>query len=138
MSHENATGTGDDATRRAGRVTAEGTEEDVWNALESVEDPELPVSVVDLGLIYEVSVDDGRAAIDLTVTYSGCPGRDMIVSDVEQAVRDVDGIETVDVTIVYSPPWSVDCITDRGREQLSEFGLAVPGDESRTDPDCHT
>lgn len=122
----------------ASRAAAEGVERAVWDALDTVEDPELPVSVVDLGLIYDVSVEDGCADIDLTVTYSGCPGRDMIVNDVSEAVRAVEGIETVDVTLVYSPPWSVDRISERGREQLIEFGLAVPGDENRDDPDCHT
>lgn len=109
----------------------------VWNALRTVEDPELPVSIVDLGLIYEVSVRDGHAAIDLTVTYSGCPGREMIVGDAADAARTVDGVDDVGVTVVYSPPWSVDRITDRGRERLGEFGLAVPGDQDQQDPDCH-
>lgn len=115
----------------------DGVERDVWEALRTVEDPELPVSVVDLGLIYDVSVQDGRAEIELTVTYSGCPGREMIVGDVEAAVRDVEGVESVGVSVVYSPPWSVELITDRGREQLAEFGLAVPGAEEEPDPDCH-
>lgn len=124
-----------DAERQ--RASADGIERDVWEALRTVEDPELPVSVVDLGLIYDVSVQDGRAEIELTVTYSGCPGREMIVGDVEAAVRDVEGVESVAVSVVYSPPWSVELITDRGREQLAEFGLAVPGTEEEPDPDCH-
>lgn len=115
----------------------DGVERAVWNALRTVEDPELPVSIVDLGLIYDVSVHDGVAEIDLTVTYSGCPGREMIVDDAAAAVRAVDGIDDVAVSVVYLPQWSVDRITDHGREKLGEFGLAIPGEAGNADPDCH-
>lgn len=119
-------------------ATAEGTERAVWEALDTVEDPELPVSIVDLGLIYDVSVDGGHATVELTLTYSGCPGREIIVSDAERAVKDVEGVDDVDVRIVYSPPWSIDRITPEGRERLNEWGLAVPGDGDQPDPDCHS
>lgn len=109
----------------------------VWEALRTVEDPELPVSIVDLGLVYGVAVDGDHAEVALTVTYSGCPGRDMIVGDAADAVRRLEGIETVDVDLVYSPTWGVERITDRGLAALEEFGLAVPGVEDRPDPDCH-
>lgn len=109
----------------------------VWTALRTVEDPELPVSIVDLGLIYDVAVHDGDAEIDLTVTYSGCPGQEMIVDDAAAAVQAVDGIDDATVTVVYSPQWSVDRITEHGREKLGEFGLAIPGDTGQPDPDCH-
>ncbi len=109
----------------------------VWTALVTVEDPELPVSIVDLGLIYDVAVHDGDAEIDLTVTYSGCPGQEMIVDDAAGAVQAVDGIDNVSVTVVDSPQWSVDRITEHGREKLGEFGLAIPGETEHADPDCH-
>lgn len=117
--------------------TAPPAERAVWEALQAVEDPELPVSVVDLGLVYGVTVDGDRAEIDLTLTYSGCPARDLIVSDVETAATSVDGVESVDVHIVYAPRWTYDRITDRGRAALNDFGLAVPGDNDLPDPDCH-
>lgn len=122
----------DDAIASAG-----DRERAVWEALRTVEDPELPVSIVDLGLVYDVMVEDGHAELALTVTYTGCPGRDMIVSDAAAAVRGLDGIGSVDVDLVYSPPWGVERITDRGRAALDEFGLAVPGADDRPDPDCH-
>lgn len=109
----------------------------VWAALRTVEDPELPVTLVDLGLVYRVEVVDGCADIDVTLTYSGCPARDLIVSDLEAAARGVEGIESVDVTVVYAPPWDYDRITDRGRRALNDHGLAVPGDADRPDPECH-
>lgn len=109
----------------------------VWDALRGVEDPELPVSLVDLGIVYRVDVEAGHAAVDITLTYSGCPARDLIVADVEAAARSVEGIEDVDVRVVYSPAWDYDRITERGRAALNEHGLAVPGDADRPDPECY-
>lgn len=105
---------------------ASGREQAVWEALWTVDDPELPVSIVDLGLIYDVTIEGNTAEIDLTLTYSGCPGREMIVGDIKAAVGDLAGIRTVDVSIVHSPPWTVDRITDEGRDALTDYGLAVP------------
>lgn len=106
-----------------------------WEAIRTVEDPELPLSPVDLGLIYRVDVEDGRADVDDTPTYSGCPARDLITADVEEAARSVEGIRDVSVDVVYSLAWSYDRITSRGRADLTQHGLAVPGDADRPDPD---
>lgn len=117
--------------------TIEGPEAAVWSALETVEDPELPISIVDLGLVYDVAIDGTTAEIDLTLTYSGCPAKEMIVRDVERAAIDVDGIDDVSVTIVHTPPWSFERITDRGREDLKEHGMSVPDESDDIDADCH-
>lgn len=113
------------------------TEGAVWSALRTVEDPELPVSVVDLGLVYDVAVDGDRVAVDLTLTYSGCPAKEMILRDVEAAVAAVQGIDEVSVSVVHSPPWSYERITDRGRADLREHGIAVPDASRDLDADCH-
>lgn len=125
------------ADPEARMASAPPAERAVWEAIRTVEDPELPVSLVDLGLVYRVAVEDGRAEVDLTLTYLGCPARDLIVGDVEAAARAVDGVEAVDVRVVYSPAWDYDRITERGRRDLNEHGLAVPGDADRPDPDCY-
>ncbi|WP_254862828.1 1,2-phenylacetyl-CoA epoxidase subunit PaaD [Halovivax gelatinilyticus] len=104
---------------------ATGLEADVWDALYSVEDPEMPVSIVDLGLIYGVSVDDGEVAVDMTLTYSGCPARDMLQNDVRSAVGAVEGVDSVDLRLVWSPEWSVEMVTEPGKEDLRDFGLSV-------------
>ena len=104
---------------------ATGVERRVWQALYRVEDPEMPVSIVDLGLIYGVEVDDDSAEIEMTLTYTGCPARDMLTGEVTRAVRDVEGIEAVDVTVVWSPGWTVDMVTAEGEKALREFGLSV-------------
>jgi len=117
---------------------AEGTERRVWEAVYEVEDPEMPVSVVDLGLIYGVEVreevDDTDAPrttayVEMTLTYTGCPARDMLTSDVEAAAASVEGVDRAEVVLVYSPEWTIDLVTERGREALREFGLSVPDPE---------
>lgn len=104
---------------------AEGIEAEVWEQLYEVEDPEMPVSIVDLGLIYGVDIVDDEAWIDLTLTYSGCPARDFIIQDIEHRVGQVDAIDSVDVNIVWYPPWSVANVTAAGKEALESFGLSV-------------
>lgn len=104
---------------------ASPTVEDVTAALESVEDPELPISVVDLGLIYDVMVDDGSVAIEMTLTSLGCPAEDMLRQDVEERVLAIEGVREASTTLVWDPPWTVDHMTDRGREQLHSFGVSV-------------
>ncbi|WP_134670501.1 1,2-phenylacetyl-CoA epoxidase subunit PaaD [Halorussus marinus] len=104
---------------------AEGVAARVWDALYGVEDPEMPVSIVDLGLIYGVEVTDGHAAVTMTLTYTGCPARDMLTGEIEAAVRGVDGVESVDLRLVWSPEWSVELVTEDGRDDLREFGLSV-------------
>jgi metal-sulfur cluster biosynthetic enzyme len=103
---------------------ATGLERDVWAALYRVEDPEMPVSVVDLGLVYGLELADGHATIDMTLTYSGCPAREIILDEVEAAATSVDGVASADVRLVWSPDWSVDLVTEQGRESLRDFGMS--------------
>lgn len=103
---------------------ATGLEREVWNALYGVEDPEMPISVVDLGLIYGLEIDDGHVTIDMTLTYSGCPARELILDDVEAAAESVDGVDDAAVRLVWSPNWSIDLVTEPGKEALREFGLS--------------
>jgi metal-sulfur cluster biosynthetic enzyme len=106
---------------------AEGLERRVWQALYTVQDPEMPVSIVDLGLLYGVEVDEaaGAATVQMTLTYTGCPARDMLLGEVKRAVEDVAGIEDASVTLVWSPGWTVDMVTETGEEALRDFGLSV-------------
>jgi len=104
---------------------AEGLAADVWDALYGVDDPEMPISIVDLGLIYGVDVEDGHVQVDMTLTYTGCPARDMLTETVEERVAAVEGVDSVDLRLVWAPDWSVEMVTEDGRETLREFGLSV-------------
>ena len=97
----------------------------VWEALSRITDPEMPVSLVDMGMVYRVAVRDGVAEIDLTFTSIGCPAMDMILEDVREAVAAIPGIERVDVDVVWSPPWTKERLTSRGRTLLLAHGLAL-------------
>lgn len=106
---------------------AAGLQREVWDALYDVEDPEMPVSIVDLGLIYGVDVDEatGDATVEMTLTYTGCPARKMLLSEVESAVESVDGVSSGAVRLVWRPEWTVEMVTEAGREDLREFGVSI-------------
>ncbi|PSQ36610.1 metal-sulfur cluster biosynthetic enzyme [Halobacteriales archaeon QS_9_70_65] len=104
---------------------ADGPEAAVFEELQGVEDPEMPISVVDLGLIYGVTVADGRATVTMTLTYTGCPARDYLQEDVRQAAARADGVEAAEVELVWSPEWNLEMVTDAGKADLREFGVSV-------------
>ena len=85
----------------------------------------MPISIVDLGLIYGVSVEDGVATVVMTLTYSGCPARDMLTDQVEEAAAAVDGVEDAELRLVWSPEWTIEMVTERGKDDLREFGLSI-------------
>jgi metal-sulfur cluster biosynthetic enzyme len=98
------------------------TEEQVYAALKKCMDPEIPVNVVDLGLIYGVKVADGKDVdIKMTMTTRGCPLHDTLVSDVKRFVGKVNGVENINVDIVWDPPWSLEKMNQDVREKLG-FG----------------
>ncbi|MEZ3144159.1 1,2-phenylacetyl-CoA epoxidase subunit PaaD [Halobaculum sp. MBLA0143] len=106
---------------------ATGATAAVWDALREVEDPEMPVSVVDLGLIYGVDVDEtaGTCEVEMTLTYSGCPARGILTNDVRCAAETVAAVADAEVRLQYSPEWNVNMVTPEGRDALREFGLSV-------------
>ncbi|MEX2534899.1 MAG: iron-sulfur cluster assembly protein [Trueperaceae bacterium] len=100
--------------------------EQILEALKVVKDPEIPVNVVDLGLIYDVRIgDEGVVDIDMTLTSMGCPVQDMIEADTELAAMKVEGVRRVNVEFVWSPPWSPQKMTDDGKKQMKMFGFNI-------------
>ncbi|MBL4624585.1 MAG: phenylacetate-CoA oxygenase subunit PaaJ [Flavobacteriales bacterium] len=94
--------------------------------LEEVKDPEVPVlSVLDLGVVRSVSVVGNVVDIVLTPTYSGCPAMKVIEDDIVSILK-ANGIETVTIEMVLAPAWTTDWITEKGKQQLKEFGIAPP------------
>jgi metal-sulfur cluster biosynthetic enzyme len=98
--------------------------EDILEAMRDVVDPELGINVVDLGLVYGVTVDsDRKAIIDMTLTSAACPLTDVIE---DQAIAALEGLTNgMAINWVWMPPWGPDKITDEGREQLSALGFNV-------------
>ena len=97
----------------------------VWSALKEVMDPEFPISLVDLGLIYDVRRCDRRIEIDLTFTATACPCMDFIHEDIrERLLREAD-IDEVKINQVWDPPWTADRISEKGRQVLKQCGVAA-------------
>jgi len=94
-------------------------------ALAEIQDPEMPVNLVDLGLVYGVEEEAGRVTVDLTFTAMGCPAADFILSDVRERLLSEPGVREVDVRIVWDPPWTASRMTQAGREALQDWGLSV-------------
>ncbi|MGH2820212.1 MAG: 1,2-phenylacetyl-CoA epoxidase subunit PaaD [Actinomycetota bacterium] len=102
-------------------------EEAIWEALGGVMDPEIPaVSVVDMGMIEEVSVRGASARVVVLPTFTGCPAVPVIEKEVAGAVAGVEGVDEAAVELSFSPPWTPDRITEEGRAKLRGFGLAPP------------
>lgn len=107
----------------AARTEAALDVETVTTALREVRDPELPLSVVDLGLIYDVVVDGAYIRVDMTLTSMGCPCHDVLVDDVRERLAAMPGVERAVVDIVWDPPWTSARITPAGREALANWGI---------------
>ncbi|MFP6594130.1 MAG: metal-sulfur cluster assembly factor [Dehalococcoidia bacterium] len=94
------------------------TKDEVIEALKEVYDPEIPVNIVDLGLVYDVEVSDGEVAIEMTLTAQGCGMGPYIAQQAEWRVAELPGVEDVEVELVWDPPWSPELITEDGKRLL--------------------
>lgn len=104
---------------------------EVWDLLDEVKDPEIPVvSIWDLGILCNVSLELEQYVISITPTYSGCPAMDTIRDDVSAVLRKAD-IENFTVSMQLAPAWTTDVMSPLGRQQLLEYGIAPP--ENKTD-----
>ncbi|MGM9838320.1 MAG: metal-sulfur cluster assembly factor [Paludibacteraceae bacterium] len=94
-------------------------EENILRMLKTVFDPEIPVNIYDLGLIYKIDLADGGVCnIDMTLTAPSCPAGDFLVEDIKQKVGSVEGVETVNVNIVFEPEWTKDMMSEEAKLEL--------------------
>lgn len=94
-------------------------EERIIEMLKTVYDPEIPVNVYDLGLIYKIDLQDsGEPTIDMTLTAPNCPAADFIMEDVRQKIESVDGVTSAQVNLVFEPEWDKDMMTDEAKLEL--------------------
>ncbi len=120
------------------------TQADIVDTLRGIDDPEMPISIVDLGIIDRVELqpqsapDAGavRVSVDVLPTFVGCPALPVIENEIQRRVGALPGVAAVDVHITYAPPWSVDRISPAGRESLRRHGVTVPqpGEEAASEP----
>jgi metal-sulfur cluster biosynthetic enzyme len=118
--HPVSLGPGDDAT---------DLEEDIWATLDTIPDPHIPVSLVEMAMIYDVALEETPGGFDVTVEMTfpcmGCPAYDMILDDIRACLRVVSGVRSVDVDVVWAPIWEKDLLTPEVRDQLKESGIAI-------------
>jgi ring-1,2-phenylacetyl-CoA epoxidase subunit PaaD len=102
------------------------TVDTIWQALEDVTDPEIPVvNLVEMGIVREVTLDEEGVTVTMTPTFSGCPALDVMRHDIKTRLHEL-GLENVTVKTTLSPPWSTEWITEDAREKLRQFGLSPP------------
>jgi len=94
-------------------------------ALRDVDDPEMPVNIVDLGMVYGVRREGGLVTVDLTFTAMGCPASEFILEDVRERLLREPGVHQVAINVVWDPPWSTKRMTQAGRDALEMWGVAI-------------
>ena len=99
-------------------MAEEVTTEVIYESLKTVFDPEIPVNVVDLGLVYDVQVNKGDVYVQMTLTFPGCGMGPFIAQQAEWAIQDIEGVEEVEIEMVFDPPWSPDLISEEAKAQL--------------------
>ena len=114
--------------------------ETILEVLRTINDPEMPISIVDLGIVENVAMETGdsaenRVVIDLLPTFVGCPALRAVEEEVRQRLAALPDVDQVVVHFRFSPPWTVDRITPGGREALKKLGVTVPG-PGETAPQC--
>ena len=107
------------------KAKATGPELRLWAALEEVEDPEWPISVVDMGLIYGLAFVGRRADIKLTFTAMGCPCMEFIIGDIRERLLQEENVDEVSMEIVWDPPWTRKRLTPKGIDKLRKWGISV-------------
>ena len=96
----------------------EVTLDEVQEALRDVYDPEIPVNVLDLGLIYDIKIDNGQVYVQMTLTAPGCGMGPYIAQNAEWRIAEIEGVEDVEVDMVFDPPWNPELITEDGKKLL--------------------
>src|SRR5690606_10491059 len=102
-------------------IAVMATEIELLDALKQVIDPELMVNIVDLGLVYDVSQDEGKVNVEMTLTSPACPAGPQIIQQSKMALEQLEDVETAEIKLVMSPPWSPERMTDDARDQLGIF-----------------
>ncbi|MCS7234622.1 MAG: iron-sulfur cluster assembly protein [Armatimonadota bacterium] len=101
------------------------TREEIVEVLKTCYDPEIPVNIWDLGLIYDIAQEDGKVRIQMTLTALGCPIGPVLAEEIRWKVGQLPGVEEVEVDIVFSPPWTPERLTEEGRLALQSMGYPV-------------
>lgn len=96
------------------------TKEEVIDVLKTCYDPEIPINIIDLGLVYGIEVKGDRVDIKMTLTMSGCPMGELIIENVKRKVEAIDGVKEAKIELVWDPPWTPDRISEEAMKRITE------------------
>ena len=99
---------------------------EIFEVLGTIPDPEMPISITDLGLIEQVSIVDTTIQVTVLPTFIGCFALPVIAKEIEQKLSALEGVTSVEVNFTHDPPWNTNRISDAGKASLAEHGIAVP------------
>lgn len=102
------------------------TEQVLWDALAEIDDPELPIAITDMGLVYGVTLDDATVRVELLPTFIGCPALQVIGDRVCRRLLAIPGVCAVETAFRFDPPWTIDRMSASGRARLTGHGMNVP------------
>lgn len=97
------------------------SEESVYEAIKEIIDPEIGINIVDMGLIYEVDIDDTTVDITMTLTSPGCPAGGQIVNGTQHVTQQMEGVEEVNVNVVWTPRWTPELMSEEAKDELGIF-----------------
>ena len=97
------------------------SEESVYEAIKEIIDPEIGINIVDMGLIYEVDIDDTKVDITMTLTSPGCPAGGQIVNGTQHVTQQMEGVEEVNVNVVWTPRWTPELMSEEAKDELGIF-----------------
>jgi metal-sulfur cluster biosynthetic enzyme len=100
-------------------------ERELWDVIDEIPDPHIPVSLVEMAMIYDVEENDGAVVVEMSYPCMGCPAYDMIQNDIESCLTVLDGVDTVEVEVVWDPVWSKEMLTEPVREKMRESGISL-------------
>lgn len=106
-------------------MAAPVTDEHLWAALKQVMDPEIPISLVDLGMIYGARMEGNTAVITMTFTATSCPCMSWIQDDIRERLLREPGVEAVEIHLVWDPPWTAEMISEEGKQQMRTWGIST-------------
>lgn len=107
------------------RADASPFEQQLWDVLDEIPDPHIPVSLVEMAMIYDVDEADGHVTVEMSFPCMGCPAYDMIHNDIESCLAVLDGVDEIDVEVVWDPVWSKDMLTSEVRSKMNESGISL-------------
>lgn len=107
------------------RRESTGIEAAAWDVLDDIEDPHMPISLVEMAMIYDVTVDGEEAVVDMTFPCLGCPAYDMIQDDIRDGLASLETVEDVRINMVWEPVWTKELLAPDVRSKLQESGIGI-------------